>query len=229
MREWFWISRSSIPEAMFLRVLTSCVLTAALAHGQSVPATTGSQRLDITLERREVRKWNVVPPGLVFHKDDEIRFRVRPNFDGYLYVMNYGTSASYTKLFPREETGLDNQIKAGMEYIVPATKTAFRIDGPPGYDVVYWIVSPLSLDDSSPLTKRPFKEIEPLKQLTPRCDDTLFRARSLCIDSSAGPRNIITQATSRDLVIIQEKEHSVVSSPTPLHGPVTYEFRVAHQ
>jgi Domain of unknown function (DUF4384) len=240
----FWTSRSSIPEIMSWRLLTGLVVAAAVAPAQTKPASTGPQRLDITLERQEGRKWIVVPPGLVFQKNDEIRFRVRPNFDGYLYVMNYGTSGQYAMLFPREETGLQNQIKAGAEYIVPATKTAFRIDGPPGHDIVYWIVSPLSLGDKPgylPLPPPPSKEIQPLKHLTPRCDETLFRARSLCIDSSAGPRNItaeeklpdslarLSQMGSRDLVIIHEKEHSVVSSPSPLQGPVLYEFRVAHQ
>src|SRR5450759_2845158 len=143
----FWTSRSSIPEIMSWRLLTGLVVAAAVAPAQTKPASTGPQRLDITLERQEGRKWIAVPPGLVFQKNDEIRFRVRPNFDGYLYVMNYGTSGQYAMLFPREETGLQNQIKAGAEYIVPATKTAFRIDGPPGHDIVYWIVSPLSLGD----------------------------------------------------------------------------------
>lgn len=200
------------------------------------------QRLEITLERQEGRKWNAVPPGLVFQKNDQIRFRMRPNFEGYLYVMNYGTSGQYFMLFPREETGLENRIKAGVEYIVPATQAAFRIDGPAGHDIVYWIVSPLSLADKPgyvPLP--PPKEIQPLKQLTPRCDETLFRVRSLCIDSSAGPRNItagekvpdslagVRETASRDLVILNRKEHSVISAPAPLQGPVLYEFRVAHQ
>lgn len=224
--------------------LCGLLVASAVAPGQTKSTENGPQRLEITLERQEGRNWTAVPPGLVFQRNERIRFRVRPNFDGYLYVMNYGTSGQYAMLFPREETGLQNQIRAGVDYVVPATKTAFRIDGPPGHDVVYWVVSPLSLGDRPgylPLPTSPAKDSEPLKNLTPRCDETLFRARGLCIDSSAGPRNItgeeklpetlarIPQARSRDLVILSQKEHSVISSVTPLQGPVLYEFRVAHQ
>lgn len=103
-------------------VISALFVCAAIAPGQTKSAATGPQRLEITLERREGRKWNVVPGGLVFQKNDQVRFRMQPNFDGYLYVMNYGTSGQYTMLFPREETGFQNQIKTGVEYIVPATK-----------------------------------------------------------------------------------------------------------
>ena len=197
------------------------------------------QRLEITLERLEGSTWSSVAPGLVFAKGDELRFRVRTNFDGYLYVSDLGTSGRYLLLFPREETGLDNQVKAGVEYVVPATKAAFKIDGPPGHDIVYWMVSPVFLG-AAPLPPPP-KQVPAAPNMTPRCDDTIYRARSICIDSSAGPRNITAQeklpdnlehvprATSRDLVILSNKDQSVISSPVPLTGPVLYEFRVAHE
>lgn len=103
-------------------------------------------------------------------------------------------------------------------------------------------MSPLPVGDKAGYPPVPApKEIEPLKQLTPRCDETLFRTRSLCVDSSAGLRNItaeekvpeslagIRQTAPRDLVILNRKEHSVISARTPLQGPVLYEFRVAHE
>ena len=103
------------------------------------------QRMEVTLERQEGDAWKTVDPGFVFDKGDRVRFRFRANFDGYLYVMNYGTSGKHSLLFPREETGRDNRIAAGKEYRIPATEAWFRIDGPPGHDVVYWLVSPLAL------------------------------------------------------------------------------------
>ncbi|HLJ47005.1 MAG TPA: DUF4384 domain-containing protein [Bryobacteraceae bacterium] len=210
----------------------------------AVGAAQSQQKMEITLERGDVPGWKAVPSNLVFQQNDRLRFRIRTNFDGYLYVMNYGTSGKYETLFPRAETGTDNLLKAGADYTVPATKAAFRVGGPAGYDVVYWILSPTPLGGSAAgahpiLPPPPPKTPDP--NMTPRCDDTLFRSRSLCLDTSAGPRNVTAEeklpdnlgdiplTTSRDLVILNQQEHAVVSAPTPLTGPVVYEFRVAHK
>jgi len=196
-----------------------------------------AQRMEITLERQQGSQWKAVDPGFVFDKGDRVRFRFRANFDGYLYVMDYGTSGSYSLLFPREETGRENRIESGKEYQVPATQAWFRIDGPPGHDIVYWLVSPMALANSTGLPRTK----QPPKTLLPRCDDSIFRARGLCIDSSAGLRGIpetealpenlkgVPRARSRELVIMRKEDSSLVSSPVPLTGPVVYQFRLAHR
>lgn len=203
----------------------------------------GTQSIDITMERNEAGTWKAVPAGFVFHTDDHLRFRVRANFDGYLYVMNYGTSGQYANLFPREETGTDNRIKSGVEYYVPATGASFRIAGPPGFDVVYWVMSPLELGNGAPhYVPLPPPPANPVPQnLKPRCDDTILHARGLCIDSSAGPKSItpdeklpenlsgIPRAQSRDIVIFNQTQGTSVSTPQPMNGPVLYKFLVAHQ
>ena len=51
-----------------------------------------------------------------------MRFRFKSNFKGYLYVINHSTSGTSTLMFPRQDTGSMNQIEAGKEYVVPATK-----------------------------------------------------------------------------------------------------------
>lgn len=222
-----------------IRTLTSVlVLTAAALGAQPSPP-----RMEITLEKQEGLKWRAVDPGFVFDKGDRVRFRFRANFQGRLYVMNYGTSGAYSLLFPREETGQENLIEAGKEYRVPATEAWFRVDGPPGYDIIYWLMSPVSLGagvgDLAP--PGPPRRPQPPKTLLPRCDDTLMRARGQCIDSSAGPRSIsgtgelpdnlssLPRANSRELLIMRKQESFSVSSPAPLTGPVIYEFRLAHK
>ena len=77
--------------------------------------------------------------------------------------------------------------------------------------------------------------------LAPRCDDTILRARGDCIDNGAGlkliprdaqlPQNLAGAAshTPEDLLVLRQKDASVVSSPAPLPGPVVYEFRLAHR
>jgi hypothetical protein len=186
-----------------------------------------------------------MPPGFVFDQDDRVRFRFKASFDGYLYVMNQGTSGSYTMLFPREETGRQNNIRAGVECLIPATQAWFRISGPAGHDIVYWMMSPVAMGESRPPAYVPLppppKVAPPPANLIPRCDDAIFRARGQCIDSSAGPRQIdpakplpenmqgLPGVRSRELIIMKRQNQSVLSSAKPIDGPVIYEFRLAHR
>jgi hypothetical protein len=213
--------------------------------GQTNPQQ-GPYRMEISLERREAGAWHTVDPGLVLEQNDRVRFHFRTNFDGYLYVMNQSTSGSYSMLFPGEETGRENQIRAGKDYAVPATQTLFRIAGPAGHEIVYWMVTPAELrtgEDNPyvPLPPPPPKDKRVPSNLTPRCDDALFRARGACIDTSAGPKNVtsrellpdnlaqVPSGGSGDLMFMRKQNTAVVSSPLPLKGPVIYEFHLAHK
>ncbi|MBI4906380.1 MAG: DUF4384 domain-containing protein [Acidobacteria bacterium] len=203
----------------------------------------GPHRMELTLEKKFDSGWRVVDPGTVFEKNDLLRFRYKTNFDGLLYVMNQGTSGTYVKLFPREDTGTANQVKAGKEYMVPATGLgSFRVDGPAGFDIIYWVINPETREKAyQPLPPPPTPTADLPANLTPRCDDTILRARGDCVDSSAGaqtvqdrqklPSNIKGAASdaSQDLVIRKNESVSVVASPAPLTGPVVYEFRLAHK
>ena len=208
---------------------------APLATPQARILSQGPHRMEILLERLQGETWRTIDPGLVLDQGDRVRFRFHTNFDGYLYVMNQGSSGKYDQLFPRRETGEDNRILNGNEYQVPATSWAFTIAGPAGYETVYWLVSPARLSGGVP--PRPAKPL----RLSPRCDDAILHARGDCIDSSAGPRMIprgeqvpqnIGQAAPRDrpdLLFMRQDKAAVVSSPEPLTGPVVYEFRLAHR
>lgn len=199
------------------------VLTGAVCASQSQSAPPAAYRMEVVLEKREANVWKVIDPRLVLTRNEQVRFRFKANFNGFLYVTNRSTSGNHTLLFPREDTGMANRIEAGKEYLVPATAGAFRVDGPEGHDIVSWMVSPVELakpDYSAPQAAGP-------SSLKPRCDDTIFRARGQCVDTGAGPRQ--PEHETKSLVIIKDKRASVISSPEPLTGPVVYEFRLAHR
>ena len=210
------------------------------ALGQARTAAQGAHRMEISLERREAGAWRGIDPGLVLDQGDQVRFRFRTNFDGYLYVSNQNTSGKYEQLFPSEETGQDNRVVAGQEYRVPATAAAFRIAGPAGHEIVYWLVSPARLGDVPPRLALPAAK-PPSHTLIPRCDDERLKARGDCVDTSAGPKLVprdvemppsLSDAASRsqrDLMFMRRQDTAVISSPEPLTGPVIYEFRLAHR
>jgi hypothetical protein len=219
---------------------------AVAAFGQNhfakeTPDGENTHRMEIMLDRMDGSSWHAIDPGLVLEQADKVRFRFKTNFDGYLYVMNQSTSGKYEQLFPRDETGRDNHIVAGKEYQVPATASLFRIAGPPGHEIVYWLISPVPLTDAMRYHSAPSGAPTPPPKLIPRCDDTILRARGDCIDNSAGPKLVPrdvelpqnlagpAQESRRDLLFLRQKDTSVISSPSPLTGPVIYEFRLAHK
>ncbi|MEO8371560.1 MAG: DUF4384 domain-containing protein [Candidatus Solibacter sp.] len=219
-------------------------LAAVLAVAQSgAPSRTmneGAHRMELILEKLDKDTWKAIDPGLVLAQNDVVRFKFRTNFDGYLYVMNQSTSGKYEQLFPREETGRDNRITASKEYQIPATSTAFRIGGPPGHEVVYWLVSPGRLTDAGPGNPPPAMKGPP-PVLMPRCDETIMKSRGDCVDSSAGPKLVprgealpqnLAQGLDkqqRELLFMRQKNTAVISSQAALEGPVIYEFRLAHR
>jgi hypothetical protein len=229
------MKRAASSAAVVLAALATC------ASAQPRAAAEG-RRMEIMLERLDGSTWRTIDPGLVLEQGDRVRFRFHTDFDGFLYVMNQSSSGKYEQLFPREETGQDNRISAGKEYHVPATASAFRIAGPAGYEIVYWLVTPARLTDAPPRLPPPSAN-RPPKPITliPRCDDTMLRARGECIDSSAGPKLVPRDAelpanlagaaglVPRDLIFMRQDDTAVISSPASLTGPVIYEFRLAHK
>ena len=226
------------------QIIASAAAIAALTMPGGARAQ-GPQRIRVVVERRDGTTWTVVNPAHVFEPGDRLRFRVSTTFGGYLYVTDQGTSGSYELLFPRSDTGSDNRIAANQDYIVPASQGVFKVSGPPGHDVIYWLVSPVDLGKQyRPLPPPPAPGSAP-PSMHPRCDDAIFKSRGDCIDTQAGlkpvkpedklPENMtgVVTATPRELLFIQDnsvgKESVVVSSPAPLSGPVVYELRLAHR
>jgi hypothetical protein len=209
------------------------------------PEPAAGKRIEIIVERNERGEARRADPGQVFRTGDLVRFRFRATFNGYLYVMNHASSGSFVLLFPKEETGTMNRIEAGREYLVPMTENGwFRLEGPPGYEVVYWLVSPVRLSDGRsalPVPKLPAPAPHLNPSITPRCDDTIFRARGECIDHAAGlkpleknaalPENLAgySGAASRELTIMKSNKSAAVAVNDDSEEPFLYTLRLAHR
>lgn len=214
----------------YRNTLPALFLVSLSAFSQPNTLAKGPHRMELTLERLQSGKWEVIAPRQVLNSNDRVRFRFKTNFSGFLYVMNLGTSGDYSRLFPSADTGTLNNIEGGKEYLIPATEGSFRITGPPGHDILTWMVTPIALTEGpgkyKPLPPPPKPGAVP-PSLIPRCDDTLFKSRGDCIDSSAGAKPV--NPASRELIFILQDKKSVLSSPVPLKEPVVYEFRLAHR
>ena len=210
------------------------------AHGDSTAKTA---QMEIVLEWKDGQTVKAVDPGHVFAPGDMLRFNFHPTFDGFLYVTDQSSSGKSVLLFPRDETGKDNHIQSGLGYVIPASKQGwFRVEGPAGYETVYFVVSPADLGTVPgyvPLAP-PVPSVAPPGSLRPRCDDEVLKARGDCVDISAGPKVLtpgdslpgsfssLPEATSRDLIVIKKPTSSVISTGSTLTGPAIYTFRIAH-
>ncbi len=110
-----------------------------------------NHRIDLVLEKKQGQTAQVMDPTHVFGEGDLIRFRLRSGINGFLYVMNHGSSGNYVQLFPRTGESGERAVKTGREYFIPDSDSGwFRIQGPSGYETVYFLVSPMDLGGSLP-------------------------------------------------------------------------------
>lgn len=226
-----------------VRVL--CILLAVDIAGL---ASAQTPHMRLTVERKVKQHEEATSPQHVFHSGDFIRFRFKSSFDGYLYVTNRSTSGKYTVLFPPTGSQGYNRIERDREYIIPSSAGSwFRVDDPPGFDAVYFLMSPTRLEREAEVAQAPQQmpseptRAAPAAELLPRCDDAVFRARGECTDTTAGPRALDKDdvvppqlptpagATPRDITVITKSTTSVVAPSAGVDGPVIYEFRLAHK
>ena len=244
------VSRVPVAEA-----LAVCLLVCLASRAW--PAPPPERLMEVVLEKKTGDTVASFDSGHVFDSGDIVRLRLRPDFDGYFYVIDLGTSGKNQLLFPRQETGTDNRVERGREYVVPATADGwFQISGPAGYETLYFILSPVALTGalSQALTgnQQPGNPNAGIPQgtapgtMTSRCNDAIFKARGECVDKTAGPKRVepgvplpdpVQQLIgntpigdgSRDLNFTHKSSSSVVTSSVPLTGPVVYEFLLAHK
>ncbi len=221
---------------------TAACLLGLLTLTAAQASASDARKVEVLLEKWITQSWQPVDPGTVLHAGDRVRFRFTSNFDGYLYVTNLGTSGKYELLFPTADTGAENRVEAGKSYLVPATQAQFVVAGPAGHDISFWMVSPTPLAglDLLPAGGAPAAPRVPPHRMKPRCDDSLFRARGECIDSSAGLRTVpdnkslpeswekLPRMQSRELFFMRNQQKQVISAPGKMEGPMIYEFRIAH-
>lgn len=226
-------------------MLLSCVSLSAQTAGPAAPV----HLVSIQLQQKSGKKVDNVDPRHIFKTGDIVRFVLHPSVDAYLYVVDLTTSGHYEVLFPRDDTGNNNHVVPGRSYLLPATQDGwFEVSGPPGHERLYFVMSPIDLtvgqaqgraqSHTAPLPVTTPGVLPP--DMTPRCDDNFFKSRGLCIDSTAGPRQVAPaeklprgllgegQFASRDLKFTRKSSSSEVESNSPLKGPVVYEFLLAH-
>ena len=220
-----------------------------VAAGNLYGQNAGSSVLTIRLEQRKGDVVQAVPQNTIFRNGEILRFRLTSQINGYLYVIDKGTTGNTAVLFPASGPAGSNRIEVGRGYLLPAEGDGwFEVNGPAGFDVLYFLVSATPIDLPSIPSAKPGSEPAPKEEppppppnLLPRCDDAVFKARGECVDVSAGvaplapnapiPRELVPMArtASRDIVLTDDDGDRTVQSAPTAKLPIMYTFRLAHR
>lgn len=100
------------------------------------------------LLRDSAGNYKEVSPTAVFHSGDYLHVSVMANQPGYLYVIQQGSSGSWSPIFPGKGSAPEsNKIESGKVVEIPAGRNAFRFDSTPGQEKLFVIVSRRPLPD----------------------------------------------------------------------------------
>ena len=220
-----------------LCVLSLCACPAP-APGQSTPSENSTLALRVSLELKKEAHWQRVDPQTVFHHGDAIRFRFVTSLGGFLYVMNRSSDGEVSWLFPLSYEGQKSRVEPGPDYLIPGTNGSFVVGGRAGFDITYWILSPVPMDMSEAALPAPGSQPSTLE---PRCRAETLKARGLCTDERAGPRPFSQSGQaaplaalegkpllSRELKFESKNDATHISLANPRSGVIVYEFLIAH-
>lgn len=191
--------------------MTSGRLLAAVALAAVCP---GAEKIDVVLERRGEAGWEKLDPRTVLSAGDRIHFRVTSSSPGWLAVYYTGSGGRSEWLMPDARL-----IAKDSANLVPAEPASFTIDGPPGIDTLYWILSakPVPLEALVPdAARRPLPNT-----LIPRCRNE--SVQMACLDERAGPSKL----RARELKITGSDAGTPAADRNI--GVIVYEFRIAHR
>lgn len=150
-----------------------------------------------------------VDSSYTFHSGDKVRLQIESNVDGYLYVMQKGSTGKDRMLFPDPRiNGGDNKIARGILYSVPGSQW-FTFDNNPGIENLTVAVSRTPMKSVQPPASP--KEAKP-KETKPNEDEGLVSVVSVVEELNQNVR-------SRDLVLFQEKAPSVTAPAQPVAAP----------
>lgn len=109
--------------------------------------TVGKPGAKVVIERMRDGKLSFVSPKSKFRSGDKIRLRFATNFDGYIKIINVGSSGKVSLLFPYE--GADDRITPSNDFQVPKGGDWIVFDDTTGTETLTVIMSKKPLNFGS--------------------------------------------------------------------------------
>jgi hypothetical protein len=146
-----------------------------------------------------------VDPATPFHSGDRVRFSFESNIDGFLYVVQQGSSGRWTVLFPHPEiNGGRNAIRRFEQYNVP-TDDWFEFDANPGTEQVFVFLSREPLNQL-PGFDQPVTKTETVNASVVGALQASIKSRDLVLQKDRGDRVPSTGRTSQATYVVNRAE-----------------------
>ncbi len=124
---------------LYLGYATNDKLQPVAGNANKINSTKGRPGAKLVIERMRNGKLAFVSPNSKFRSGDKIRLRLQTNFDGYLAIMNVGSTGAVNLLFPY--AGADSRITSATDFQVPKADAWIVFDKNPGVETVTVIMS----------------------------------------------------------------------------------------
>ena len=178
-----------------------------------------------------------VPVDTVFHAGDRIQLSVETNGQGYLYIINRGSSGTWKPLFPSPEVeDGNNRVEGFHSYVLPP-KSRLIFDEQTGTERLFVVLSRepepnlekliYSLKDVAPASTPEPSAPKPAapkpaapNNVEPIEPKTLYALADTRIDDMTV--GMLRTAYGRDLVIEKVDENAVGSGPAPKKETAVY-------
>ena len=149
-----------------------------------------------------------VAPGTVFHSGDHIRLTLLANEPGYFYVIQQGSSGTWSPIFPAVNSAPGaNKIGAGQPQLVPSGTQSFAFDQNPGDEKLFVILSRTPISDIERVVGN-LKGDQPSTMTSPSSETPTLIAENKI------PDLFVQQLASRDLTLVDEQKVDDSSSST---------------
>lgn len=162
--------KSSLPTALAALLLTTAVtagpswskdvsVRGMFVTQQSKPKEKINTGITYWLELEREGKKSRVTNKSAFQNGDKLRFHVKPNIDGFAYIlMVQGSKGEKNVLFPSAQLK-ENKVVSGKEIILPAANESgeeawLKFDENPGTEVLRVIVSRQAIDPAKELGEK---------------------------------------------------------------------------
>lgn len=222
-----------------LSLLTTLCLTAAPSFSKesarglyveqlSKPTAKINSGVQYWMELQRNGRKSKVSNRTAFYDGDKLRIHVKPNFNGFAYVlMLQGSNGEKSVLFPAAGLG-GNRLVAGRELVLPVAKPGkdawIKFDENPGTEVVRVLLSRAKINPDNELDKASI-----VIAGADSSDDNIPDDTSVCVVASrkmkirAGTRNLVVETDEAP----QEQGHTYVVSKSG--KPLSIDIALDHK
>jgi hypothetical protein len=173
-----------------------------------------------SIELKRDNKIYTVDSRYTFKSGDMIRFHVRPNIDGFMYIhLKDGASGMESLMFPYPHAEEDNRVAKGRTYTLP--ETAYLLfDKNPGVETVKLTLSPKAIKE--------FAQVRPERTIviTPKKDKPIAPSNVAFDFRSADPNMLTPISNSADAM---ENPAMTLVSTDKNETNISVEMMLQHQ